>query len=174
MASEVNSRSFYARRFFLPLDHYNRNLLTRAFVSAPLFSFLGCSLRCTKQLNKVKAGRPFAWASRLQAAWPAPSKIMRSPRRPCKTTRSRSEERSQFRVSSTRGQPRARSSSFRSFLRELAGPHRGPIKATRSGTMAQGCVAGSASPILLHPGRARPWRASVRRCGSPARSAWLS
>ncbi len=63
MASEVNRRSLSVEDFFLPTDCYNRNLLTRAFVSAPLFSFLGCSRRCTKQLNMVRAGRPFAWAS---------------------------------------------------------------------------------------------------------------
>ena len=78
---------------------------------------------------------------------------MRSPRRLFKATRSRSEERSQFDASSTRGQPRGKVVMVRAYLVK-AEPRRGPIKATRSGTVAHGCVAGSSSPTigcLQHP-----------------------
>ena len=48
---------------------------------------------------------------------------------------------------------------------------RGPIKATRSGTRVQGCACGIDVPTVTASGRTRPWRAPVRRCGSPAQSA---
>jgi hypothetical protein len=81
-------------------------------------AFFGTGLQprgCTKQLIRVEVGRPFAWTSRLQARWPAPSKIMRSPRRLFKTTRSRSPERSEFGPGSTRGQPRGKIVNVRAY-----------------------------------------------------------
>jgi hypothetical protein len=90
--------------------------LTLAFWSAPLFCIPGLQHSCTKPLFRVKAGRPVAWANRLQAPGLAPSKIMRSPRRLFKATRSRSAERSEFVVGSTHGQPRGQVVQFRAYL----------------------------------------------------------
>jgi hypothetical protein len=112
---------------------------------------------CTKQLIRVEAGRPFAWVRRLPARWLAPSKIMRSPRRPFQTPRSRSRERSPFGVGSARGQPRSKVVPVPYAVLWGAESCRGPIKATRSGTLAHGCVAGSSSPVWQHPG----WRSSL-------------
>jgi hypothetical protein len=125
---------------------------------------------CTKQLIRVQAGRPYAWANRLQAHRPAPSKIMRTPRRPFKSWRSRSHERSQFGVNSTRGQPHGKVFMVRPD-RDNAEPRRGPIQATRSGCWCRGAWRARRPNGCGTLRRTRPWRALVRRSGSPARSA---
>src|SRR5262249_43098069 len=89
---------------------------------------------CTKQLSRIKTGPPFAGTSRRQTRWPAPSNSIRPPRRLFQATRSRSHERSEFGASSTRGQPRGKVVLVRSYWNS-AEPYRGPIKATRSGTV---------------------------------------
>ena len=131
---------------------------------------------CTKQLIRVKADQPFAWARRLQTHWSAPSKIMRSPRRLFKATRSRSQERSEFDASSTRGQPRGkvlgvRFSGFKKPSRTGVQSKRRGREQWRMGASRDQRPQRAVSRSTL--GRARPWRASVRRCGSPVRSAKL-
>jgi hypothetical protein len=146
MASKVNRWTVSVEDFLLLSRRYLRNLLTRAFWPAPLFSPTGLQPRgCTKPLIRLKADRSLAGTSWLQTRWSAPSKIRRSPRRLFKAARSRSPERSEFGSSSTRGQPRGKVVMVRSYGLE-AEPRRGPIKATRSGTLAHECFAGSWSP----------------------------
>jgi hypothetical protein len=132
MASKVNRRSLCAEDFFSsswgcipsePLDHGR-------WVCAAFF-FTGLQPDgCTKQLNKVYAGRPFAWIGRRQAARLAPEKIMRSPRRLFKTSRSRCKQRAPFGAGSTRGQPQAISSGSDTIKKK---PSRAGVRSKRRG-----------------------------------------
>ena len=113
MASEVNRQNISAEDFYLLSCSYPRNLLTLPSVCAAFFLTGLQPQGCTKQLIRVKAGRSFAWTCRLQASLPAPSKIMRSPRRLFKASRSRCQQRSPFRVSD------AIAAKLRSQIRKL-------------------------------------------------------
>jgi hypothetical protein len=175
MASEVNRQIVSAEDFYLLFCGFFRNLLTLPLVCAAHFTSGLQPRGCTKQLIRVKAGRPFAWTCRLRAGLPAPSKIMRSPRRLFKASRSRPKERSSFRVSSTRGQPRGKVVMLRSFV--CIKPSRARVHSKRRGREQWRTDASRdhrPQRAVTAPVRcARPWRASVRRSGSPARSAKL-
>src|SRR5262249_13751908 len=102
---------------------------------------------CTKQLYRVKADPSFAWTSRLQAVGlrlrkscvPHVGSSKRRAHAPGRVASSWSARRE--------GSLGAKSSS--SALRwQKAAPCRGPIQATRSGTVAHGCIAGSRSPTF--------------------------
>src|SRR5215472_18864975 len=89
MASEVNRQNISAEDFFFFSRRFPRDLLTSAFGLRRSFPAGLQPQGCTKQLTRVQAGLSFAWTNRLRAPRPAPSKIVRSPRRPFKASRSR-------------------------------------------------------------------------------------
>src|SRR5262249_11690381 len=98
MASGVNRRTVSVEDFSSFLS-FSSELVDLCLLVCAAFFIAGLQPHgCSKQLIRVRAGRPFAWTSRLQAHWPAPLKAMRSPRRLFTTTRSRSQERPQFRA----------------------------------------------------------------------------
>jgi len=149
--------------------------LTLAFWSASLFSLRGCS---SKAAPNSSSGSKSAGLS------PQPTDCKHFGlrlRKSCVPHVGSSKRRAHTADSvassySARREGSLQAKSKSSTQSGIAEPHRGPIKAARSGTLAHGCIAGSMSPTcgcLQHPGGARPWRAFVRRCGSPARSAWL-
>jgi hypothetical protein len=146
MASEVNRQDISVEDCSLLFRGYPRNLLTSAFGLRRLFPYGVAAVGCTKQLTRVLAGRSFAPTSQLRPSWAAPSKIMRSPRRLFKASRSRCRQRSSFRVSSTRGQPCGKVVLFRSVVLRKPSRTGGPSKRSRSGAVAPGCVLGSTSP----------------------------
>lgn len=99
-----------------------RQLLTHAFALRRDFHVLVPARGWTKQLWRVQAVPLCAGARRLPARLLTPSKLSRSPRRPFKTTGSRSWERAQFVTGSTRGQSRDRVSCGRSRSQGRAAP----------------------------------------------------
>src|SRR5215471_1809060 len=176
MASEVNRQNISAEDFFFFSHRFPRNLLTSAFGLRRSFHAGLQPQGCTKPLIRVQAGRPFARACRLRVPRPAPSKIMRSPRRPFKALRSRPQG-----AVFVHGQLDARAASGQGPRVPIVGtkkaePCRGPFQAARSGAVAHGCVRDQRPQRVVPRSTllcARPWRASVRRGSSPARSAKL-
>jgi len=155
MASEVNRQTISVEDFssFFRCD---RSLLTRAFGAAPLFSLRVAAAGLHQTANQGQRRPAFRLDLPAAGTFACALEIMRSPRRLFKATRSRSEERSPFSASSTRGQPRGKVVMVR-FKLNQAEPRRGPIKATRSGMVAHECVAGSSSQCC----RTRWWRSSL-------------
>ena len=173
MASKVNRQNISAEDFFFFLV-VSSELVDSAFGLRRFFHLGLQPPRCTKQLIRVKTGRSFAWTCRLRAPWPAPSKIIRSPRRLFKASRSRSRERSSFRVSSTRGQPRGRVVMLRSFVligRAVPGANPSGEVGNRGARMRRGIDVpndGFAHPsVALVPG-VPPFGAAAPRRGRPS------
>jgi hypothetical protein len=169
MASEVKR----AHPGILKILTSFKSLLTGAvdlrLLSAPLVSFAGLQPEGLHQTaNRGRSRLAFRLDQTAAGRRPAPQKIMRSPRRLFKTAGSRSGERGEFLVGSTRGQPRGKVITFHSSL-DNSRAGRGPIKPARSGPVAQGCIAGSKVPnvALL----AAPLLALVPGCLSSA--VWL-
>lgn len=78
-------------KIFSSFSSFQSEPVDRCLLVCAAFFAMGLQPRgCTKPLIRVEVGRPFAWTNRLQTRWPAPSKIMRSPRRLFQSTRSRS------------------------------------------------------------------------------------
>ena len=116
--------------------------------TAPLLSYTGVSLKAApNSYTGSSPPRPFAGVWQRSALWLTPKKLLRSPRRPFKTTGSRSEKRSQLVASSTRGQPRGQvissdSTSKRPSRTGVQSKHRGREhgrKAALGIAVPQGC-----------------------------------
>src|SRR5262245_33219099 len=174
MASDVNRQSISVEAFFFFLVVSWEAVDLCLWVCVAFFITGLQPQGCTKQLNRVETGRPNAGARRLQAPRPAPQKIMRSPRRlfkagahaPTCVASSWSARRA--------GSLTAKASSSAAFGRK---PSRTGVPSKRRGR--EQWRTGASWDQRPQPwvsrstlGGARPWRASVRRCGSPARSAW--
>jgi hypothetical protein len=129
---------------------------------------------CTQQVFRVEAASPLPRPGDCGALRAAPSELWRAPRRPFKTTRSRSAKRSQLVLGSTRGQSRGRwSSGPLPICSRAPKACRGPIQTTRSGTLTQRGTKGSGSQRLWPRPVRSSLAASVRRSSSPTRSATL-
>ena len=176
MASKVNRWTIAVEDFFLLSRRYLRNLLTCAFWSAPLFSLRGCSRGAAPNrssgsksaglspgpaagrpvgLRLRKSGVPHVGSSKRRDRAPKSGRSSVPARREgSRGARSSWSERTGIKPSRTGGQSKRRG---REQWRTGASRDHRPQRAVARSTL----------------GGARPWRASVRPCGSPARSAKL-
>ena len=127
--------------------------------TAPLLSAPSCQYETAPNSStRSKPTDPLPGPTGCGACAAAPQKHTRAPRRPGKTTRSRSAKRSQFGKRLD-----ARTASGRPSIPPVPpvrtpGTRRGPIKATRSGTATQRDILGSRrSHLHSFAQRIRPW-----------------
>ena len=182
MASKVKTRTIPGGRFFSPCKRYNRNLLTRASVTAPLLS----SPRCQSETapNSSTRSKPIGPSPGPTACEPC---ARASETCACPTPARQDAEIVLPGAVSVRKAVDARAASGPSSripvcLGQIPGTCRVPIKATRSGTATQRDGSGSgwshlfqfarsARPWLPQLGRAARWAAG-RRIGAGA--SWKS